>query len=69
MIWVPDTCKCIIDCLAPSIEGTFRQRCKSHNTTLETYAHNKRFKEQEANRRSESEKPQFQIDRTFRPTQ
>jgi len=60
MIWHPDSCACIIECERPSKEGTFIQQCKTHNKTVDTYNHNKRFNKNETDRELERKKPQFQ---------
>jgi len=58
--WTPDSCACVVRCERPSKEGTFIIQCREHNTTLETYAHNIRFKTNEASREIERLKPKFQ---------
>ena len=43
MEWSPSTCFCIIECKAPSINGSFKQRCRIHATsrnTTDVYQHN-----------------------------
>jgi len=60
MIWSPDSCACIVDCISPSKRGKFIVQCRTHNTTLETYAHNISFNENPTAREVERKLPQFQ---------
>jgi len=55
-----NTCACVIISERPSIEGKFEVQCRTHNTTLEAYNHNIRFRDSEANQQTERKKPQFQ---------
>ena len=65
--WDPDSCACIVICERPGIEGTFEVRCKTHRKTLDVYAHNKSFNQDEPGRETESKKAQFQRDESFKP--
>jgi len=61
--WYPDTCACIVKLkkgLGPATEGDFLQQCRTHRTTLETYAHNIRFRTRDGDRKAERDKPEFQ---------
>jgi len=43
MRWSPDTCYCIVECQAPSKNGSFVKRCRVHATsrnTTDVYQHN-----------------------------
>jgi len=63
LIWIPDSCACVINCKSPSDpRAEFIEQCRTHNTPADCYVHNKRFnKENQINDRElERKKPQFQ---------
>jgi len=63
LIWIPDSCACIIECKSPSDpRAKFIQQCRTHDTPAQTYSHNKRFKLEieEPQREIERKKPEFQ---------
>lgn len=61
LLWISGFCACEVLCERPSKKGRFQVQCKAHDTTLETYAHNIRLKnETESIQKAERNKPQFQ---------